>query len=307
VLIFEKGREMDHLLNEFLEHMAIEKNSSKLTISSYKSDLEQFLFFCQKTDMQIMSIKKKDMRLFLGHLLENNYKKVTIARKLSAVRAFLKYLQREGYVSRSNWNSIATPKIPRNLPKFLYYDQVLHLFSGVSKKTLLGLRDQAILEMLYGCGIRVGELIKTSLDTLDMDQELILIQGKGARERILPLGDATTRALNKYLRHSRPFLLAKRKDSDQEKALFLNGKGYPLSDRGVRYIFRKYSDRISKEDRFSPHSLRHSFATHLLEKGADLRIVQELLGHVSISTTQIYTHITRDQLKKVYYNAHPRA
>jgi len=298
---------MKYWLERFLDYLMYEKNSSSLTVNCYKRDVEQFLFFCQKSGIQVSSISKTEIRRFLAHLGEKKYKKVTISRKLSAIRSFFKFLQREGVIDHSLWARVATPKTPRNLPKFLYYNQVIKLLELPLTNTATGKRDLAIIELLYGCGIRVGELVKLSLDTLDLEQQLIKVEGKGSRERILPLGKASANALKRYLNYARPFLLSKRKESCYEKALFLNSKGYPLTDRGVRVTLKKYVKKLNGEEDISPHTLRHSFATHLLEKGADLRVVQELLGHISVSSTQVYTHITREQLKKVYFKAHPRA
>jgi len=298
---------MENWLEDFLNYLTVEKNASWLTVASYRRDIEQFLFFCQKSSIQFSEISKGEIRSFLSYLNEKGYQKVTIARKSSAIRSYFKYLQREGLIYHSLWASVATPKTPSNLPGFLYYDQVLELLSRPDGKTALGIRDRAILELLYSCGIRVGELVKICLDTLDLEQELLKVKGKRSRERILPLGKVSITWLKKYLNGARPALLKKRKLYDEERLLFLNNNGYPLSDRGVRWIFNKYFTQISEEENISPHSLRHSFATHLLENGADLRAVQELLGHISITTTQIYTHITREQLQKIYFSAHPRA
>ncbi len=299
---------MNKLLLNFLEYLDIEKNASPLTVSGYKEDVRQFLYFCKSAAVSLPSVDKKTLRHFLAELREKGYTRKTMARKLSAIRTFFKYLHREGVLATSVWADVVTPKVPRSLPKFLYYEQVIKVLSLPRRDTFLGMRDRAILELLYGCGLRITELVNTDISSLDREERLLKVRGKGARERIIPVGRAAARAVEDYISGSRPHLLARsKKDQGRREALFLNGRGRPLTDRGVRWIFHRYIQQVSREEGVSPHALRHSFATHMLEKGADLRTVQELLGHMSISTTQIYTHVTREQLQKVYYSAHPRA
>ncbi|MFY9113962.1 MAG: tyrosine recombinase XerC [Dethiobacteria bacterium] len=299
-------------LEKYLEYLSNEKNYSHLTIRSYRTDLKQFIAFVEKECDKNEVNQKWVLRKFLANMMDRDYSRKTIARKLSAVRSFFKYLLKEGIVEEGYWANVMTPRLPRNLPKFLYYHEVDTLLSLPDPDTTLGCRDRAILELIYSSGIRVGELVNTTMESMFVDQRLIKVTGKGSKERILPVGRKAIDAYMMYITYAREKLLLRRnKDKSttgkKEKALFLNRFGQPLSDRGVRYIFDKYISRASSKEGISPHTLRHSFATHLLERGADLRAVQELLGHVNISTTQIYTHVTKERLKEVYSLAHPRA
>lgn len=274
-------------------------------------------------------IDRQLLRRYLADLNRKGYSRRSIARKLSSARSFFRYLEREGFLREEDWAGVSTPRQPRNLPGFLYYNEILLLLAQPDLKTPLGCRDRAIMELIYSSGIRVSELTGTTLNSIDYSQRLLKVTGKGNKERILPVGREAVTYLQLYLSRGRPYLAAKRtRDSDgdnrnsdagiissdgrknkggDEDRLFLNKSGGPLTDRGVRYVFEKYIKKVHTRDAISPHTLRHSFATHLLERGAGLRAVQELLGHVSISTTQIYTHVTKERLQEVYNLAHPRA
>ncbi len=297
-------------LQNYIRYLEEEKCYSPLTIKSYKTDLEQLLIFMQEKGNSNLD-QKWVLRHFLANLMDRGLSRKTIARKISAVRSFFRYLQKEGILEKGYWASVSTPRLPRNLPKFLYYHEILTLLSLPDLHNPLGCRDRAILELIYSSGIRVMELVNTTLDSVDFDQKLIKVMGKGSKERILPVGTKAVDSLRLYLSGARDELLSNLKmtegERNIEKYLFLNRFGKQLSDRGVRYIFNKYIHKASKKEGISPHTLRHSFATHLLEGGADLRAVQELLGHVSISTTQIYTHVTKARLHEVYTSTHPRA
>lgn len=300
---------MYNYVQNFISYLEDEKHYSPLTVKSYKTDLNQLVQFMQKNENSNRD-QKWLLRHFLAELMDKGMSRKTIARKISAVRSFFRYLQKEGVMEKGYWADVSTPRLPRNLPKFLYYNEILTLLSLPDLNTPLGCRDRAILELIYGSGIRVAELVNTTLDSVDFGQKLIKVTGKGSKERILPVGQKAMEALGAYLSGARDALMAKRKTKkgiNDERYLFLNRFGEPLTDRGVRYIFNKYIHKVSRKEGISPHTLRHSFATHMLEGGADLRAVQELLGHVSISTTQIYTHVTRERLHEVYTSAHPRA
>lgn len=296
---------MYNFVSDFLNYLHVEKNASPLTLKSYKGDLLQFVFFLQSREQEQFDSDKLVLRHYLAYLFEKEYHRRSVARKLSAIRTFLKYLKRAGIITNEIWVNVATPKRPRNLPKFLYYPEILTLLSLPDLSTAAGYRDRAILELIYGTGIRISEAAGLTVDAIDFEERLIKVKGKGSRERIVPFGTKASQFLQGYLTHSRPVLI--NREHLEEKGLFLNHLGNWLSDRGIRWIFDKYIRKASLKEGISPHSLRHSFATHLLERGADLRVVQELLGHSSISSTQIYTHITKEQLQKVYRSAHPRA
>ncbi|NLX91122.1 MAG: tyrosine recombinase XerC [Firmicutes bacterium] len=294
-------------LEKFKLFMKIQKNAAALTIKGYERDIAQFFRFLDSQGYSVQSLNYPILRHFLALLKEQHYSRSTIARKISAVRAFLRYLKKEGVLSGNSWEIVSTPKKDKRLPVFLYPDEVLELLEAPEKGSVLGLRDRAILEILYGSGVRVSELTGLNLADVDMEDGFLRILGKGTKERIVPIGKYARQAVAVYLRNGRPELEKKCEPERQEDALFLNKLGQRLSDRSVRRILSKYSARIGLGSQVSPHALRHSFASHMLNAGADLRIVQDLLGHASISTTQIYTHITKDELKRTYLKTHPRA
>ncbi len=298
---------MDSYIEKFKLFMKIEKNAAALTIQSYEKDVSQFLRFLDSQGILYQNINYPIMRRFLALLKEQGYARNSIARKISALRTFLRYLKREGEVASSSWEIISTPKRTKKLPVFLYPDEVVELLEAPEKGTILGSRDKSILETLYGSGIRVSEMTGLNLSDVDLENGYLKVMGKGAKERIVPIGRYARQAVAVYLRIGRPFLETNCKHGEQETALFLNRFGQRLSDRSVRRIISKYSLKVTSGSHISPHVLRHSFATHMLNAGADLRTVQELLGHVCISTTQIYIHITKDELKRTYLKTHPRA
>ncbi|NMA92297.1 MAG: tyrosine recombinase XerC [Firmicutes bacterium] len=295
---------MEQWLGKFLDYLELEKNASPLTLQAYRNDLRQFQQWRPQEGGEL-GIGHRELRRYLAWLKEAGYSRGTIARKLSALRTFFRYLQREGCLAGGDWNRVSTPRQEKNLPKFLYYQQVEALLEAPDCGTYLGFRDRAILELLYSTGIRVSELVSMDIHSYQDKERLLKVMGKGSKERILPVGRIAVRFLNEYLFRIRPRLLSPK--IGDHGFFFLNRLGGPLSDRGVRWIFTKYIRKVSSTEGATPHSLRHSFATHLLEGGADIRVVQELLGHVSISTTQIYTHLTRERLREVYRSAHPRA
>ncbi len=296
---------MDNLLENFKQFLKIEKNASPLTIRHYERDIQQFWRFIDESAIAIQQINHVHLRQFLGLLKEHAYARTTVARKLSAVRVFLRYLKRENILQNNTWEVISTPKKEKKLPKFLYVDEVLDLLDAPAKGSPLGYRDRAILELFYATGMRVREMADLHLRSMSWEEGSLRVKGKGSKERVVPVGRYALQALARYLEKARPLLVGK--TGEETGALFLNRLGGPLSDRGMRRLVRKYGLKAAVSQSVSPHVLRHSFASHLLNAGADLRTVQELLGHVSISTTQIYTHITREELKRTYQKTHPRA
>ncbi|HSW35910.1 MAG TPA: tyrosine recombinase XerC [Candidatus Limnocylindrales bacterium] len=297
---------MDDWLERFLVYLDVEKNAAPLTLQGYRNDILQLLSLLNRESSCIEEVDHHRLRLFLAWLKESGYNRRSVARKLSAVRSFLFFLQREGLISTGKWSAVSRPKQGRALPHFLYYHEVVALLEAPDCRTLLGFRDRTILELIYASGLRVSELTGANIDSLQLERRLIKVSGKGGKERIIPLGRVAAGFLQEYLDKIRPSLVERSDDEKPARAMFLNRWGKSLSDRGVRYMFQKYIRQVSHKEGITPHSLRHSFATHLLEGGADLRVVQELLGHVSISTTQIYTHVTRERLSEVYRMAHPR-
>lgn len=297
-------------ISSFMDYLYIEKNASAMTIKNYKLDLEQFIDFIaakygvEKEEIGIDFLDHKIVREYLIYLQEKGLKRSSMARKLASLRSFAKYLCRENILDDNPLSLVSTPKQERRLPKFLYPDEVQALVDAPDADTPIGMRDKAVLETLYASGVRVSELASLNVKDFSLHDDFIKVKGKGGKERLVPLGRKAYEALIVYIEKGRPKLL-KRGNPDEE-ALFLNGKGNRLSDRGIRGIIDKYVSEVSVNLKISPHTLRHSFATHLLNNGADLRSVQEMLGHVKLSTTQIYTHLTRENIKNVYENTHPR-
>lgn len=297
-------------VGKFLEHMRIEKKSANLTLLSYKTDLGQFFqFMAEKyaidcTDLQAQHINHMVVREYMMSLQLKGLSRATLARKLAALRTFVKYLCREGVYEKNPLATVSTPKKERKLPRFLYTEEVNLLLQGPDMKTVGGKRDRAILELLYASGLRVSELVALNLMDVDHQNGYLKVWGKGGKERIVPVGSKAEESLRIYLHSSRDHLA---KNTDQrEKALFLNKFGTRLHARSVRNIIDKYVNQFALEKKVSPHMLRHSFATHLLSAGADLRSVQELLGHEKLSTTQIYTHLSKEDLKRIHTKNHPR-
>ena len=305
---------MKELIERFLEHLRVERNASAHTIRSYASDLEQFRSFLwsegfhrdeKKGDVRVEKIDHLAIRAYLSRLYRE-HKKSSLARKLAAQRSFFRYLVDEGLITRSPAEIVATPKQEKNLPSFLPVDEVFALVEKPDPATPWGARDRAILETLYSCGIRVSELVGLSDGDADLHLGIVRVYGKGRKERIVPIGEKAIEALRAYLPR-RDEVLARRKKSGPRAPLFVNPQGTRLTARSVARILQKHVLGSGLLRKVSPHALRHTFATHLLDAGADLRVIQELLGHVSLSTTQRYTHVSMDKLMEVYDKAHPRA
>jgi len=299
---FSQG--MENQINHFKAYLQVERGYSAHTVRNYLTDLRQFYEFIRDRGLgtDLAGINRRVLRSYLAHLLGKDLQKSSVARKVASLRAFFRFLQRKGYTEQHLGLLIGLPKRERKLPHFLSLDQVFLLLNSPDTRKILGLRDRAILEVFYATGIRVNELSSLSLRDVDVEERLIRVKGKGKKERIVFLGPESVKVLVEYL--DRRGELLKGKDC---QALFLNRFGLPLSDRAIRNLIYKYAGRCGLERRISPHALRHTFATHLLNAGADLRMIQELLGHVSLSTTQRYTHLGIDRLMEIYDNAHPRA
>jgi len=288
-----------------------EKNYSNYTIVSYRNDLIQFFNYLKLyrilKDDKIEDVDRSVMRKYIVYLKKSDYSARSISRKISTVRSFFKFCLREGIIKVNPTINLITPKIDKKLPYFLYLQEVNKLIETPLKNTIFGIRDRAILELLYGTGIRVGELVNLNICNIDLYEKTIIVFGKGSKERILPLGNPSIRAIQEYLTSRNLFEKKLFVNKNDLEALFLNRLGGRLTTRSIRRIIIKYMKMAGLNKKISPHVLRHSFATHLLGGGADLRSVQELLGHKSLSTTQIYTHITKERLKTIYKKSHPRA
>ncbi len=298
---------MNNYLDKFISVLRIEKNAATLTVNNYNKDIQQFLSFLAEAGLNQSLVDYRCLRRYLAMLKGYGYARSSVARKLAAVRSYLRFLKREKVLTENSWEIVSTPKREKKLPQFLYTDEVDSLLDASVHGSLLGYRDLAILEMLYGAGLRVKELVDLNLSAVNLEEGFLLVRGKGRKERLIPIGGYARQAVAVYLNKSRPFLLARSKTKNDDGALFLNRFGDRLSDRSVRRLVGEYSRKAGQGSGVSPHVLRHSFATHLLNGGADLRAVQEMLGHASLSTTQVYTHVTKDELKKTYLRFHPRA
>lgn len=295
------------LLDNFIIYLKVERNSSPWTERKYMEDLRQFTAFLKGEGRRIEDLDHRFIRKYLAYLQEKGYARASIARKLSALRTFIRFINRETDLELNPRLSVSTPKLGKKLPNFLYQQELVKLLESPDPDTVLGRRDSAILETLYASGIRVSELVSLDVNNMSMEARTMKVFGKGSKERVVLFGRYAENALRTYLEESRETLLSKKKDTGPEPALFLNRFGGRISDRSIRRMMDKYITLTSFKTKASPHTIRHSFATHLLDAGADLRSVQELLGHVKISTTQIYTHLTREGIKKVYDKAHPRS
>ena len=293
----------DQLIDSFINYLRATKTKSENTTKAYAEDLSQFLEYLKEKKLSepvLINVNHLHIRGFLAYLTDRKLSKRTIARKLSTLRSFYKYLTVEGLTKQNVAKAVHAPKTSKRLPLFLYPQEIEALLSAPNND-ILGIRDRAILELLYATGMRVGELVSLKTSDINFGANFIVVFGKGSKERIVFFGQKAAESLEEYLKKSRPYLV-KNIECD---SLFLNKNGTTLSDRSVRRIIDKYVKSEALNNDISPHTIRHTFATHMLNNGADLKTVQELLGHSSLSTTQIYTHVTKDRLKEVYDKTFP--
>ncbi len=294
------------LVDKYLEHLRLTRNSSVHTQRSYAADLSGFVDFLdrrEELDSFPAGLSRTTVRAYIVALTEEGYSKRSTARKLSSLRSFFSFLVRGEEIDSNPAEGVRAPKLDRPLPKFLEVDEIERLMAAASGTDIWGLRDRAILETLYGAGLRVSELVSINENDLDFSAGLVRAQGKGRKERLAPLGRASIQSLGK-------FIAAKHRaglNGGGPRPCFINRRGERLDVRSIRRLLDKYLTRSGLPRRASPHTLRHSFATHLLDRGADIRVVQDLLGHASLASTQIYTHLTTERLKAAYDAAHPRA
>ena len=298
---------MQSAIKSFLNYLRIERNSSDLTIKSYADDLAHLVEFFEEQKGHVPHPRDVDvsqLRAYAAYLHECGYARSTVARRLACLRSFFRYCNREGICDSNPAKPLRTPRAGRKLPHFLTTDEVGRLLSAPAANKSDGLRDRAILETMYSAGLRVAELVALDLDDWDRGAGIIRVFGKGRKERIAPIGSYATRALDRWIEVRRPDPNA---DSADQKAVFLNRFGRRLTTRSIGRMLEKHIQTAGLSTQTSPHTLRHSFATHLLDGGADLRSVQELLGHKSLTTTQIYTHVSTRRLRETYEKAHPHA
>ena len=294
-------------IERFIEYLRVERNASLLTLKSYEEDLIALVLYLEEVEdreVRIVEVTTLDLRQFVARLQEEGYAKSTISRKLACLRSFFRFAVREGWIEANIAKPLRNPRAGRKLPHFLSAEEVAKLLESPSATTASGLRDRAILETMYSSGLRVSELVALGLEDIDFSAGLIRVQGKGRKERLTPLGSYAQRALKHWLAKRKPDPTA---GKDAASAVFLNRFGRRLTSRSVGRMLEKCLKQAGLDQRTSPHTLRHSFATHLLDRGADIRSVQELLGHQSLITTQIYTHVSTARLREVYESAHPRA
>jgi len=298
-------------VERFLSHLSLERMLSEHTCKAYGTDLRQFRSFLRTawdTDApELEGLSRDDVRAYMGHLNESGFGRRSIARKLASLRTFLAYLCRTGHLSRNPALQVAPPKQDKTLPVYLDVEEARRALAAPPNDTVLGLRDRAILELLYGAGIRLRELAGLRPRALDLDNGLVRVLGKGGKERIVPIGGKATEALRGYLARRAELLPEGAGCAGDPGWLFLTRRGRALTPSGIQDRVVLYLGKATGGRKLGPHALRHSFATHLLDAGADLNAVRELLGHASLSTTQIYTHVSVERLKQAYRQAHPRA
>lgn len=294
------------MVEEFLSYLSSEKNRALNTILSYRSDIELFQNWLKRKKLDLLQVTSVEINEFLAQTKKNHSQR-SIARLHSCLRQLYKFLQQDGYISKNPLARTKAIKTGRKLPETLSLSQVERLIEQIDPRNAFDLRDRAMLEMAYGSGLRISELIALDIDEVDLRNSTILILGKGSKERLVPMGTKTKIALQNYLaKNGRGYILSSVKNPDL-RPLFINARGRRLTRQGAWFVFKKWAKRAGLDNVFHPHILRHSCATHMLENGADIRVVQELLGHSSLSTTQIYTLVSSEHLRSVYLKSHPRA
>lgn len=301
------------LADSFLSYLARVRNYSPNTAAAYAQDLDCFLIWASNCGIDVLQATHRDFRRFLSSLSGAGYAKTTVNRRLSAVRSFYSWLVREGVIESNPAAVVSSPKLPKPLPHVLSQEDVEKLLKCADASTPAGALDAALVELLYASGARIGEVASLDVDRIDFSDKSVRLFGKGSKERIVPLYPAALHALDAYLAHARPVLLANHKGgltaeeaADARRALFINARGARMSERSLRARFEKLLAQAGLAGMATPHTMRHTFATEVLDGGADLRSVQEMLGHASLSTTQIYTHLTPERLREVSLQAHPR-
>ncbi len=295
---------MEVFLKEYLTILRFEKNLSDNTVKSYETDLKKVISFLHENEITDFNEVNADLiSQFFERQREEGIDSSTVARYMSSIKGFWEYLEYNKYIIKNPTEKLVSVKKSRKLPAVLSFEEVDSILNTPDTSNILGLRDKAILELFYSSGLRVSELINLKMSDLFFDDEVIRVFGKGSKERVVPVGGSAVKWINEYLKSSRPFLMKKNKS---ENFIFLNKRGTKLSRMWIWKIFNQYAKDAGIKKEIHPHTFRHSFATHLLEGGADLRAVQEMLGHADISTTQIYTHIDRDYIKQVHRDHHPR-
>jgi len=295
---------MDESLEQFIRYIQLERNFSIHTVKEYQHDLHDFLTFCKCEGISDLNeVEYLHARLYVTKLYDEKKARTSISRKISSIRSFFRFLNREYQLDDAPFSSLYHPKKEKKLPHFFYEEELSKLFEANEGDDLKSIRNMALLELLYASGIRVSECISIDLGDIDLNYSILRVMGKGRKERIVPFGHFAQDALIRYVDEARPKMMKNK----THNRLFVNLRGSELTAGGVRYILNEMIENASLKTKIYPHMLRHTFATHLLNNGADLRTVQELLGHANLSSTQVYTHVTKEHLRRTYMNAHPRA
>ena len=303
---------MKTIVDKFMRYLAVERNSSEHTRTSYKTDIDQFIDFLNTSESSdskspdINSVSRLDIRLWLGELSDSGLARNTIARKVASLRSFFKYCYKRGHIEKNPAHLLLVPKKESRLPKTVNTECINRMMEIADGDTPEDHQNKAVLELLFGTGIRLSELVQLSLSDVNFKQNQVLIQGKGNKQRIVPLGKQALESIKRHLT-SRSELYGDRTDSDARRALFIAPGGQRVYPRFIQRLVKNFIEKTSEVSQKSPHVLRHSFATQLLDAGADIRVIKELLGHTNLSSTQIYTHTSVEHLKNVYNQAHPRA
>ncbi len=302
------GGAVEQLTLDFLAYLELERGLSRNTLQAYRSDLHQFAGFLAVRELTPQTASHGDLAAFLTELAQGDERHppvvaATLARKVACLRSFYRHLRRERLIEHDPTADLRGPPKPQRLPRVLSRDEVARLLAAPRGADPLALRDRALLELLYACGLRASEAVGLSCGDLDLEESILCARGKGSKERLVPVGREALSAMRAYLRSGRPELLG----PAVQQRLFLNRRGAPLTRQGLYKIVQGHARRVGLEERMSPHTLRHSFATHLLAGGCDLRSLQEMLGHADLATTQVYTHLSAERLKDAYFGAHPRA
>jgi integrase/recombinase XerC len=295
---------VEELLKKYVRHLELERSISPYTVRNYASDVQGFLYFLGENGIDSLDkVSRSTLRLYLGSLHEQGVARASISRKVSALRSFYGYLRREKLVDADPLSTLSGPKTEKRLPTFLTHEEMARLIEAPDASTPQGLRDRALLELLYAAGLRVSEIVTLDLNDIDLGSRQIRVWGKGSKERMALMGIPAAEALRLYLEHGRIKLEGKA----LTQAVFLNRFGERIAVRRVQHIIKKCAQQAGLEMRVFPHIMRHTFATHLLDGSADLRVVQDLLGHARLSSTQVYTHVTQSQIRRNYLAAHPRS
>jgi integrase/recombinase XerC len=302
--LIQSRESIEKLVHNYIRYLEVERQASPYTVRNYTHDLRHFLQFLNMENVATLEeVDRYLLRRYIATLQEQGFEKSSVSRKLSALRSFYVYLMQQNFISSNPLLTVSSPKLEKRLPSFLSSDEVVQLLETPDTTTPQGQRDRAMLEFLYASGLRVSEIVGLDLASVNIEAREIRVWGKGAKERMVLIGKPAASAINMYLREGRRQLLG----NSRTEALFINRYGKRLSERSLQKAISRYALEAGLDKRVFPHMVRHSFATHLLDGGADLRVVQELLGHANLSTTQIYTHVTQSQARKVYLAAHPRA